>query len=138
MPLDDIKTLSGKFESSEELQKYCDNQFLIIQKLQSRVKSLEEEIAHFKAVESSQERGLNASELPVEQLICEMQIKKLERAAMDRELTLEETKRLDLLVKNLHLIRDANAKPAEEPKPLEDIPMAQLILIASGKEHVIK
>jgi len=140
MALESIKTLAGEFESTQDLQKYCDNQYIVIQKQQEKIKKLEEDLAHTKILISQTipilENPLTIKDVSTEQLICEIQIKKFERAALDRELTLEETKRLDLLIKNLHLVKAENKKsiPSEFQK-LADISEAELILIASKPDE---
>jgi hypothetical protein len=135
--LDNINTLAGQFESKEELQKYCDNQFLTIQRLVTQVKRLEEELYDTKSLLTAAVPMENKVQLDVapEQLICEMQIKKLEKVSMERDLTLEETKKLDLLVKNLLLIKEdkKGIKEAEFNK-VEDISEAQLLSLVTAPE----
>src|ERR1700733_5898776 len=46
-------------------------------------------------------------EKKTEKLICETEIERLQQTSSNRSLTLEETKRLDLLVKNLLLCKGA-------------------------------
>jgi hypothetical protein len=55
--------------------------------------------------------------VPYEQSICEIQIKKLQEKAHLRELTLEETKRLEILIKSLYLVREKT--PAATPDEME-------------------
>lgn len=104
-----ISTLAGEFKNITELQEYCNAQYAALNSSLGRVKELEEEIAHLKTLleGSTQLVEEKKPELEVspEQAICEMQIQKLQKAATQRELTLEETKRLDLLIKNLYLAK---------------------------------
>ncbi len=51
------------------------------------------------------EKSILTERVPGEK-ICIEQIDRLEKLSSDRQLTLEEVKRLDLLVKNLKLIRE--------------------------------
>jgi hypothetical protein len=45
-------------------------------------------------------------EVPKEQSACEVQLRMLHDKSLQRELTLEETKRLEILIKSLYLIKD--------------------------------
>jgi hypothetical protein len=108
--LDTITTLAGQFQSNGELQIYCDAQYITLQKAQERIKALETENKHLQTLIAATQPlvGPLKSELIVkstEQTICEMEIEKLKTVSMNRSLTLEETKRLDLLVKNLLLAK---------------------------------
>lgn len=104
-----ISTLAGEFKTITELQEYCDAQYTALNKAMERVKQLEDEIAHLKTLlEGSTEVIMEKKpelEVSPEQAICEIQIQKLQNDAKQRQLTLEETKRLDLLIKNLYLAK---------------------------------
>ena len=66
-----------------------------------------------------------------EELICLEQIGSLKRKSAERELTLEETKKLDILVRNLKLIRDDGTTlvgSAESTAVME----AELVAIATN------
>ena len=107
--MDNIATLAGKFKTSIELQTYCDAQYTALTKAYERIGQLEGEIKHLQGLLTSTAPLVeNKSELIIkstEQVICEMEIERLKQTAMNRILTLEETKRFDLLVKNLYLSR---------------------------------
>lgn len=111
--LDNIITLAGKFEKWSDLQAYCDSQYTTIKFQNDKIRALEEEIKHLKTLLSSTTQLVSDPtkknlEVPSnEQLICEVQLEKLKEVAKERELTLEETKRFDLLNKNLLLIKNA-------------------------------
>lgn len=124
--LDNIITLAGKFKSHLELQSYCDSQFLVIQKSSMRIRQLEEEIVHLKELVASTQPLLSREVVPQliikssEQVICEMEIEKLREASMKRSLTLEETKRFDLLVKNLLLAKESQKEIKPDYKHIPD------------------
>src|SRR5882724_8395937 len=104
-----IDSLSKKFENSLELKLYCDAQYLLLQKQTAQITQLQAEIAHLKDLLSKTPLTDDQSSkfvASVEQTICEMEIERLKETAMNRGLTLEETKRLDLLVKNLFLAKE--------------------------------
>lgn len=106
MGSDTILTLAEKFGSTVELQLYCDTQYKTILSLNEQILTLKGEIAHMKELLHSKVERLEVSP---EQAICEIQIRRLLESTSMRELTLEETKRLDLLVKNLYLAKGQNA-----------------------------
>lgn len=104
----EIKTLAGAFADEFSLQAYCDAQYQLIHNLQNENTRLRDEVEHLKEALVASVPLVNSVvklEVPLEQAICEMQIAKMQRTAMDRDLTLEETKRLDLLIKNLYLAK---------------------------------
>jgi len=106
--LDNITTLAGRFKSDSDLQEYCNIQFLTLQKAHERILQLEGEIKHLQELVSSTTQLTHKVEtliVPTEQAICEMQLMFLREESLKRPLTLEETKRLDLLVKNLYLAK---------------------------------
>lgn len=117
MDLDNITTLAGKFESYAELQSYCDQQFAAIQALSKENQALKNEISHLKDLLSSTTTLLSSEavkfDIGNEQAICEVQIEKLREKAFMRELTLEETKRFEILVKSLHAIREKSPSSME-------------------------
>lgn len=111
MLTDSIIKISEKFQTHAELQEYCNKQYESLKQAREIIQSLRAEVIHLKELLTSSNHLVNSSpELivkSVEQTICEIQIEMLRTEAMDRSLTLEETKRLDLLVKNLLLCKGA-------------------------------
>lgn len=143
--MDNIVTLAGKFESFVDLQNYCDQQFLVITELKNEAKLLKEEIAHLKTLLTSTTTLIEQSKEPIkvevssEQAICEIQIEKLRTKAVERELTLEETKRLDLLVKNLYLIKFPKNQDMEaEFRNLSSLPKTKLLELAAMPEEPVE
>lgn len=130
----DITTLAGEFKELSELKAYTDHQFITIQKLQTENKSLKSEVEHLKKVLNGVVPNQPLVEeiiVSQEELLIEKQIFLLKERAMDKELTLEETKRLDLLIKNLHLTRGkSNTINAQSKNLSEDITDAKLIEMA--------
>lgn len=131
--MDNITTIFGKFSSVLELKEYADKQFVAFKQAVERVQQLEKEVDHLK--------GLLANKTPIlgvvssEIAICDMQINFLKQESMNRPLTLEETKRLDLLVKNKILYTEheqAKYKPKEDDG---DVDMATLLTIVSNPEE---
>ena len=86
-----------------EWRLYAESLFVALQKSEELTSQLNEKIEHLEELLSANAPKL--APIPIEQLICELQIKKLYDKGMAQELSLEETKRLDLLVKNLYLTK---------------------------------
>lgn len=135
--LDNIITLAGKFKSQVELKEYCDNQFKLIGDLNRKVARLEEENEHLKQLLQQTVPVIAPLDVTNEQAICELQLERLKRAALDRELTLEETKKMDLLIKNLYLAKGQSTAiiNAQYKKVESEISDAQLVDIATTKNE---
>lgn len=138
-----ITTLAGEFKNAAELQEYCNAQFISLSNAMKKIEEMKNEIEHLKKLVGgatqvmstpAPETSLTASP---EQAICEMQIKKLQQTAIQRELTLEETKRLDLLIKNLYL---AKGQPNQitQTQVRSNLSVDQLLDIASQPEKKIE
>lgn len=102
----DIKDLQSK-AIAEANQDFAVQQQRLIDKLMLDNKRQQERITHLEQLLKSLQspEGVVQRLLP-EELICIEQINILHNRSSQRELTLEEVKRLDLLVKNLKLVRD--------------------------------
>lgn len=103
----DINELRKQFAeklSSEEWQKFSEMQNTIIDKYEKQILFLIEKNKHLEKMLINKNNFV--TEIQPEEIICLQQIKRLEHMSNERQLTLEEVKRLDLLVKNLKLIRE--------------------------------
>ena len=130
----DIITLGGTFKTYSDLQRYCDTQFVALKSAVEKIQTLEKEVQHLQELlVASVPLVSNPIIVSHEQALLEAQINLIHQRALDKELTLEETKRLDLLIKNLNLIR---GKPTgiyegSSRKVTKDISDAELVRIAS-------
>ncbi len=139
MSLESISKISEKFQTETELQQYCDRQYVALKQARDIIQSLRSEVTHLKVLLSSSNHLVNSPpELivkSVEQSICEIQIEMLRGEAMSRQLTLEETKRLDLLVKNLLLCKgaykDIKADYTALPKGLSSRELLEIAAVTS-------
>ena len=133
--MDNIITLAGKFKDVLELKAYCDAQYTTLETALSRVAELQAENTHLKELLSSTAPlipPIAKIEVSSEQAICEIQIKMLQEDAMHRQLTLEETKRLDLLVKNLYIIKgQLTSIPVDSTQLPDNISEAKLLELAT-------
>jgi hypothetical protein len=108
--LQDMATLETSFAEQEAVEQFVRQQHVVIESLRKELARVKEERDHLKSLLSASTPLLSNStvqiEVSPEQAICEIQIKMLRDRASDRELTLEETKRLEILVKSLVLIKE--------------------------------
>lgn len=81
----------------------------VLIKLQKENTLLKKEVNHLKELLATSVPLIGGNiniQVPKEQAACEIQIEMINTKAKDRELTLEETKRLEILIKSLYLIKD--------------------------------
>lgn len=139
----DVTQLAGRFKNRKELQQYSEMLFVSFKQAVEKLQKLEAENKHLKELlarsvpqlELSQENNVVKLVVPDEQAIAEIQLKKLAQTAKDRELTLDETKRYDLLTKNLYLSKSKSPKTIDaKTKAIEQIEDAELVKIAKTDE----
>lgn len=108
-----IVTLAGEFKNHIELKEYANAQYVTLEKATKRIQELEEEVNHLKSLLTSTteiiepQNKIVVSPVAKEQEICEVQIERLRKVSLDRELTLEEAKRFDIFNKALLAIKGA-------------------------------
>lgn len=119
-----------KFKSQKELKEYARAQFITLLQVNKRIAELEAENARLKQQLADQPAASALLPKTSEEDICAIELRRLLEQAKDRALTFEETKRMDLLVKNLYLVKDKlNAKPSASKS--RDIDEATLVMLAS-------
>src|SRR4051812_1932358 len=100
----DVITLaSGKeFRTLKELKSYAESLYLVVETASSKIKELEQKLKH------SEDLLLSFQVTPIiktqEQCIVEKQIDELNKLSLQRSLTTEEIKSLDILIKNKLLL----------------------------------
>lgn len=105
LDINELRKQFGEKISLEQWQNFSEAQNALIIKLKKEVEIYKQKNAQLEHLVLNKHPHLLA-ELTPEEIICLQQIRKLENSSNQRELTLEEVKRLDLLVKNLKLIRE--------------------------------
>ena len=120
--MDDIKSLSKR--SKKDMEEYISSQDTTIFKLQSENNTLKEKIVQLESFLSLQQTAITN-----EELICTEQISLIKSKSSNRELSLDEVKRLDILIKNLRLIRN-QATDASDEKDYRNVKEADLVAIA--------
>lgn len=107
--------MAEQFKSLEDLQKYCNSQFLTIIELSKKITKLEEENKHLKEI-LEKSTALIATDAPKdlqpiesllitgkdEEYIALTEIRRLKDLTRERDLSLEETKRLEIYTKILN------------------------------------
>lgn len=101
-----------------------DNEEKMIEKLKQENALLKKKLKKFDA-------KTNISKIPVEELICIQEINALYEISTKRDLTLEEVRKLDLLIKNLRLIREQSTQVID----LQEIPPDDELLRIASEEH---
>jgi hypothetical protein len=99
--------------SFDELKKHSESQYMIITEQTKKIFELESKTDHLSSrLAESETKLLASSSLNIDQeensdaeTVCVVQIAMLKSLAMNRELTLEETKKVEILVKTLYLIK---------------------------------
>lgn len=117
-----IDQLTEQFKTMEELKFFCESQFKQILQLSKKIKDLEDKNSDLVA-KSKENKALSivnidntsSSNLGLKddaEVIAQIQIKMLKEQAYGRELTLEETKKLEIFNKILK-------QPVEKDKPIK-------------------
>ena len=104
-----VELLEDNSLDIETLEKQSQYLFKSVDKYQKENEALRKEVIHLKELLTFTAPLINKEvkiEVPLEQSACEIQLRMLHEKSKTRELTLEETKRLEILIKSLYLIKD--------------------------------
>ena len=91
---------------AKELKEYTAAQFKLVETLRNENQMLKEKVAHLEQLLTTATPIMQTDE----EIICMEQIAILKNRSSGRELSLDEVKRLDLLIKNLRLIREQSTQ----------------------------
>lgn len=130
--IDDLRKKFNEKMSLEEWKDFATSQHNLIEQMAMQVRRLEEKNKHLENILMSKSSGL-ALHLAPEEVICLQQIAFLEEQSMKRALTLDEVKRLDLLVKNLNVIRETAILEAN--KAVDQLKEADLVAIVQSSNR---
>ena len=129
----DIKELK-KQADAKSLQEFAVSQQHLIDKLTYENKRLQEKLSHLEQVLQQLQMVEGAVQrITPEELICIEQINILHNRSSQRELTLDEVKRLDLLIKNLRLIREVSTQVIDSVGH-RDVKDEDLVRLAAAPE----
>lgn len=131
----DIITLSGKYKTTKDLILYCDAQYVALNGSIEKIKKLEDEVKHLQELLASTTPLIGDSKVEIllkspELTICEIQIELLQNRAMQKELSLEEVKTLDLLIKNKRLLSGDPSMIESDKKKTKPLTKQELVAVA--------
>jgi len=129
-----IDKMAEQFTSIEELQAYSSAQYNTITSLNSKINDLTKQIEILNNKNANLNKDLaiasvgspketNKFTVTDEEATCTIQLAMIKRNAMDRELTTDETKRLEVFVKTLYLIK---GKDGDKDKKHEEKEVAKM------------
>lgn len=139
--MSDIVQIYKEFKSEVEKKDFLKKQQEVITNLMNKNKQLEEEVAHLKALLTSTTQVIGEENkvtiVSAEEGLIDRQIELIRERGLERELTLEDTKKLDLLLKNKKIAKENNATIPAESKKIDkkDLTHSELIQIASLKKE---
>ncbi len=133
--IDSLAIEAKEFQAKQVVKKLEDDNLglsLTVDKLLKELENKENQILHLEKMLGGQVPIIGDLSMPNEILIVEKQIALMHRNAKDRELTLDEAKRLDIYVK----IKNGD-KPKEDPNknlsPLKDVTPRDLLKLAAKR-----
>lgn len=125
----DISHLVGKYKNVTELKEFADDLFKKLQMAVIKIEERDKEIAHLRSLLDGVVQPL--SMIPPELLVCEMEIKRLQTLAAQRDLSFEEAKKFDIFNKNLLAIRkqmsEQSKKDSEHELFLDEKTLLQVV-----------
>jgi len=103
--INEVRQMLLSKDKEENAQQFIESQQKVIEKLCKQIEVLKEKNEHLENVLKSVVRPNMTIEVTAEELICIEQINIIKNRSSQRELSTDEVKKLDLLIKNLKLLR---------------------------------
>lgn len=123
----------NKFAAEQSDKEYIQSQQNLINLLRKENEELKARVAHSEELMKSLGSAYEITGVIMpEELICIEQIKILKDRSFQRELSLEEIKKLDLLVKNLRLIRQKNDDSERDVTDYTNMSEADLVKLVTS------
>lgn len=124
----DIDQLAQSFKTLKELRHYCDSQMMVISELNKKIVALQEENKHLQDLLSKSTPIISDASgsleiyknMTNELAVCLMQIKILKEKSEDGELSLEDTKKLEIYTKLLLNLKTDKPAGNKEVSDLSD------------------
>lgn len=140
MSTDITNKILDNFDTVEDLKQYASSQYLTIISQSKKIHELESKLEKLdlKLLEAERKEAVSSS-LNVEQpegqsdteTACIVQIAMLKGLAMNRELTLEEVKKLEIFAKTLQMMRGKITEDKKKEQPSK-ISTADLLRLVDG------
>lgn len=122
----EILDINKLLKESKDVQKFSAAQSDLITQLIDENKLLREKLTQMEtAVKHTSDLSITDQPSP-ESIVCMEQIQRIREKSNTRELTLEEVKRLDLLIKNLRLTQEQSTENVGKAK-YRDVSEADLV-----------
>lgn len=122
-----------KLKSQKDLQEYAKAQFAALLQANKRIEALETENQTLKALiqsVSSTTRIVKSQE----ETTCELEISKIHAKALTRELSMEEVRKLEILVKTLYSAKEKSSEiPEANSRNVNPLSEQELLAIASNR-----
>lgn len=136
--MDQLDEMLEQFKDFASLQKFAEAQQNAIQTLSKKIKQLEEENALLKTeTDTSPRSTFQIEDLGYgsdEEVISKIQLARLKEVSMERELTLEEAKRVEIFSKII-LSKEKNKTFDFAAKKVDSTDLLKMIENESGSEH---
>lgn len=113
-----------QFKDFASLQQLVESQKRTIDELTQKVASLQDENLQLKSLHENTASLFGNAAISNEELICLKQIQDMKQLSDSRPLTLDETRRLDILIKNLQTVRATGKK--DSGNSFNNLPVAEL------------
>lgn len=136
MSSNNLDKMSIKFKEFSELQMFAEAQQKTIISLTKKLNEKEDEIKHLKKLiegavpllpsSESQSIIINLADTD-EKNICKLELNKLKKLSLDRELTLEEAKKVDIYSKLLLAIDSKAPKAPRDVEPISDEALLEVL-----------
>lgn len=139
---DKFKNMSDDLQNVAEMQAFLSAQQKTIIELNKKVNSLEQENIKLKKTIASTDLEAKKNDdkqfkanVSDEQAICEMQLSILRDRSIEGELTLEESKKVELFAKLLLQLRNPEKKDEVKVKGMNSEDLLKLVLVDGGKAN---
>lgn len=130
-----IEKMLSEYKTTVELQSFAEAQFKTIQELTKKVKRLEDENIELKKgfdgggslikkEDADFSKFLTSTD---QETISKIQLNRLKEVSFERELTLEESKRVEIFTKILMMMEEKNKTLRVQSKRLDDAELLKLL-----------
>ena len=123
----EIDKVVQKFNETADMQEFCSTQQKLIIELSKQVKFLEEKNSHLEKLIDSSIPIYTSIIITDEETISREQLKKLKSISDDRELTLEECKKVDVYTKILIAISSRSKTIETSAKHMSESELIQFV-----------